>query len=152
MDASIYGIALGDGADWTFIEALSLENDGRAIWVHENEDVVEVISEFVRSFSSPLLADLSFDYGPWVTDVHPSQVSAHFEGSEVLVAGRFPLGIAEIPLQLDALSSSGDHITNGVFPVGMAPPHDFVPRFWAFQRIQDLQDWMKFNGTDTGTV
>ncbi|UCC93340.1 MAG: VWA domain-containing protein, partial [Thermoplasmata archaeon] len=77
VDSSIYCIALGNGADWTFLEALALENDGRAIWVLEHEDVVTEISDFVDSFSSPLLAQLSFDYGPMVTDVHPSRVAAH---------------------------------------------------------------------------
>ena len=128
VDASIYSIALGNGADWTFVEALSLENDGRAIWVREDEDVVDVISDFVRSFSTPLLADLSFSYGPEVTDVHPSTVAAHFEGSEVLVAGRFPLDNGAIPVELVALSSTGESVTNGLFPVTFGPNDDFVPR------------------------
>jgi hypothetical protein len=152
VDASIYTIALGNEADWTFCEALALENDGRAIWVTEDQDVVLAIKEFVMSFSSPLLAQLSFDYGPRVTDIHPEEVPAHFEGSEVLVTGRFPMTTTEIPMSLRAVSPDGNLVTDNTFAVEPGPGQDFVPRFWAFQRIRDLEDRMKYNGTDDATI
>jgi len=152
VDASVYCIALGNGADWTFVEAVALENDGRAIWVLEDEDVVTEISDFVRSFSSPLLAQLNFDYGPHVIDIHPSQVPAHYEGSEVLVTGRFPADIEGVPMSLQAISSGGSFLVEAEFPVKDGPGGDFVPRFWAYQRIKDLQDQTKYNGTDNDTV
>ncbi len=152
VDASIFSIALGNRADWAFVEALAMENDGRAIWVLENEDVVSRISDFVRSFSSPLLARLSFDYGPLVTDVHPSQVPAHYEGSEVLVTGRFPLGTDIVPMSMEAISSQGEVQERTGFPVDACPGGDYVPRFWAFQRIRELEDRTKYNGTDNETV
>jgi len=152
VDASIFSIALGWDADWDLVEALSLENEGRAIWVGEDEDVVSSITDFVRSFSAPLMANLRWDYGDSVTDVHPSEVRAHYTGSEILIAGRYPAGLEEIPLLLTAQTTEGDNVTEAVFPVDVLPGHDFVPRFWAFTRIQDLEDWMKYNGTDEDTI
>ncbi|MCK5253837.1 MAG: VWA domain-containing protein, partial [Thermoplasmata archaeon] len=152
VDASIYCIALGNRAEWTFVEALALENDGRAIWVLEHEDVVTEISDFVRSFSSPLLAQLSFDYGPSVVDVHPSQVPAHYEGTEVLVTGRFPIDTGKVPMSLDAISADGTFLIQAEFSIDDGHGGDFVPRFWAYQRIKELQDHMKYNGTDNDTV
>ena len=151
VDAPIFSIALGNGADWEFVEALSLENDGKAIWVGEDEDVVSAISDFVDTFSTPLVSNLRFDYGPGVYDVHPSRVRAHYDGSEVLVAGRF-LDISEIPMMLSATTGSGDTVIEQVFPVDTRPAHDFVPRFWAFSRMKDLEEYMKYNGTDATTV
>lgn len=151
VEAPIFGIALGYGADWDLVNALSLESDGRAIWVMEEEDVVAAISEFVDSFSTPLVSNLRFDYGPGVTDVHPSEVRAHYDGSEVLVAGRFS-DLTEIPMELTAITGSGETVTTGIFPVDAVPAHDYVPRFWAFSKIQDLEDRMVYNGTDDATV
>ncbi len=152
VDASIYCIALGDDADWTFLEALALENHGRAIWVREDEDVVAAIDDFVKTFSSPLLADLSFAYGEGVSDVYPSQFPAHYEGSEILLAGRFPLDQREVSFRLEGRSGGGDVLTEDTFPVDSLQPQDFVPRFWAFQRIRHLEDRMKYNGTDNASV
>ncbi|NOQ53524.1 MAG: VWA domain-containing protein [Thermoplasmata archaeon] len=152
VDAAIYTIALGNDADWTFLEALALENHGRAIWVMEDDDIVSTISDFVASFSSPLVSGLRFDYGPNAVDVHPSEVRAHYAGSEVLVAGRLLGGATEIPMMLNATTGLGGSLTEHVFPVGVLPSHDFVPRFWAFSRMQDLEDRMKYNGTDNASV
>jgi len=152
VGASIYSIALGNGADWTFCEALALENNGRAIWVTEDQDVVQSIREFVGSFSSPLLAQLFFDYGPDVWDVHPEEVPAHFEGSEVLITGRFPLITTEIPMSLRAISPGGNLVTDATFPVELVQGQDFVPRFWAFQRIRDLENRMKYNGSNDDVI
>ena len=152
IDAAINTIVLGNDADWTFVEALALENHGRAIWVMEDDDIVSTISDFVASFSSPLVSGLRFDYGPNAVDVHPSEVRAHYNGSEVLVAGRLVEGATEIPMMLNATTGLGESLTEHVFPVDVLPPHDFVPRFWAYSRIQDLEDLMKYNGTNNATV
>jgi Ca-activated chloride channel family protein len=152
LSASIFCIALGNGADWPFLEALAIENDGRAIWVHENEDVITVIDDFVSSFSNAILADLSFEYGPDVYDVHPSRVRAHYEGSEMLVTGRISLDAISVSCKVTARSPEGDIVSEGLFPVEILPGNDFVPRFWAFQRIKDLEDKMKVNGPDNDTI
>ncbi|MCK4300889.1 MAG: VWA domain-containing protein, partial [Planctomycetes bacterium] len=152
VDASIFCIALGNGADWPFLEALAIENDGRAIWVHENEDVITVIDDFVTSFSNAILADLSFEYGPEVYDVYPGRVRAHYEGSEVLVTGRISPDADGLDCKVTARSTGGNIISEGLFPVEMLPGNEFVPRFWAFQRIKDLEDSMKVNGHDNDTI
>jgi hypothetical protein len=118
--------------------------------VDEDDDVVNSITEFVRSFSSPLLANLEFDYGDAVADVHPRDVPAHFDGSEVLVAGRYPLGLGEIPMRLRALGATGDQDINASFKV--VEGKDFVPRFWAYKRIKDLEDRIKYDGAKNATI
>lgn len=152
VDAPIYSIVLGADADWGFLEALSLENHGRAVWIGEDEDIVERITDFVGTFSSPLAARLRFDYGGQAVDVHPAEVRAHYEGSEVLVAGRLVGDVTEIPMMLTAVAGSGAVEEGAVFPVEVLPSLDNVPRFWAFSRIQDLEEQMKYNGTDDATV
>jgi uncharacterized protein YegL len=152
VDATFFCIAAGYGADWTFLEALALENHGRAIWVNEDQDMVSSITDFVKGFSNPLVSDLGFDYGPGAFDVYPDSVRAHYDGSEVLVAGRLKDGIDDIPMMLKATTASGDQVIEQSFPIEVMPVHDFVPRFWAFSRIQSLVDQMKYNGTDDATV
>ncbi len=152
VDASIFSIAVGGDADWTLVEALSLENHGRAIWVTESDDMVPSITKFVEGFSHPLVSDLRFDYGPGANQVHPESVRAHYRGSEVLVAGRLEHGLEDIPLMLNATGAAGDTNIEQTFPIEVLPVHDYVPRFWAFSRIKHLLDEMKYAGPDDTSV
>lgn len=152
VGASIFTIALGDKADWQLCEDLALENNGTMLWVTEDQDVEGRISEFVASFSTPLLANLTFDYGPSVADVHPDEVRSHYLGSEILVAGRFGASVTEIPIFINATSSNGPLYIEDSFIVPVNGDNEFVPRFWAFNRVQSLLDHMKYNGTDNDTI
>ncbi len=152
VDASIFCIAFGNGADWTFLEALALENNGKATWVKEEMDAKNAIKGFTKSFSTPLVADLSFDYGDGVTDVYPTSFPAHYKGSEVLLAGRFPIGQDEISLVVSGRSGDGEIVKHTTISTEGVEKQDFVPRFWAFQRIQYLLGHMKYNGTDNASV
>ncbi len=152
VDASIFCIAFGNGADWPFLEALALENSGKAIWVKEDENAKDAIKDFTKSFSTPLVADLSFEYGDGATDVYPTSFPAHYEGSEVLLAGRYPLWLEELSLVVSGRSGDGEIAKQATFSIDGAEKLDFVPRFWAFQRIQYLLGHMKYNGTDNATI
>jgi len=152
VDASIFCIALGNSADWPFLEALALENNGKAIWVKEDVDPKDSIKDFTKSFSTPLVADLSFDYGSDVTDVYPTSFPAHYKGSEVLLAGRYPIWQDQISLVVSGRSGDGKIVKRTTISIDGAEKQDFVPRFWAFQRIQYLLGHMKYNGTDNASV
>ncbi|MCJ2540518.1 MAG: hypothetical protein LN414_04540, partial [Candidatus Thermoplasmatota archaeon] len=152
VDASIFCIALGNSADWPFLEALALENNGKAIWVKEDMDPKDSIKDFTKSFSTPLVADLSFDYGSDVTDVYPTSFPAHYKGSEVLLAGRYPIWQDQISLVVSGRSGDGEIVKRTTISIDGVEKQDFVPRFWAFQRIQYLLGHMKYNGTDNASV
>ena len=152
VDASIFCIALGNGADWPFLEALALENNGKAIWVKEDMDPKDSIKDFTKSFSTPLVADLSFDYGSDVTDVYPTSFPAHYKGSEVLLAGRYPIWQDQISLVVSGRSGDGEIVKRTTIGIEGVEKQDYVPRFWAFQRIQYLLGHMKYNGTDKASV
>ena len=152
VDASIFCIAFGNGADWPFLEALALENNGKAIWVKEDMDAKGTIKDFTKSFSTPLVADLSFEYGDSVTDVYPTSFPAHYKGSEVLLAGRYPIWQDEISLVVRGRSGDGEIVQRTTISIEGVAKQDFVPRFWAFQRIQFLLGHMKYNGTDNASV
>jgi len=152
VDAAIFSIALGGGADWAMLEKVSLENNGRMIWVTEDEDVESSIAEFVASFSYPMLMNLTFDYGPGIVDIHPEKVRSHYIGSEVLVTGRFVPPIDFVSVLINATGPTGPIGMNETFTIPVEGEYDFVPRFWALKRIQTLQGQMKYDGVDNDTI
>ena len=153
VDAVINTIAIGSDADWTFLEALALENNGRAMRTLEGDDVGKLLEAFLGSISRPVLSDIELRYGPGVTDVHPSTVRGHYAGSEVLVTGRYTPGASMvITSEVKATGAGGLVQLPGTFPVTPDPANGFVARYYAYSRIQSLQDRIKWNGTDNATV
>jgi len=152
VGAAIYCIALGSDADSTFLEKLSLENNGSFIWVGEADDTVATIADFVSSFSAPLLAELDFGYAPNVTDVYPAKVRAHYIGTEVLVTGRYQPCTPRLAATVHGRGPGGEFSRTDWFDVPVPGCESWVPRAWAYRRIMALEDRMKWNGTDNATV
>ena len=63
-----------------------------------------------------------------------------------------PPSVTEIPIFINATSSNGPLYIEDSFIVPVNGDNEFVPRFWAFNRVQSLLDRMKYNGTDNDTI
>ena len=63
-DSSIFSLALGVGADYDFLKELSLQNSGFSRRIYEAADTALQLTDFYAEISSPLLADVEFEYTP----------------------------------------------------------------------------------------
>jgi hypothetical protein len=70
-EVSIFSLALGDDADFSFLNKLSLRNSGFARKIYEASDTALQLRDFYREVASPLLANVTFSY-------QPEHVSLHF--------------------------------------------------------------------------
>ena len=62
IKASIFCLALGDSAEFTFLKKLSLRNSGFARKIYEASDIAPQLTDFYREIASPLLANVTFQY------------------------------------------------------------------------------------------
>lgn len=62
--ASIFSLALGNDADFSFLKKLSLRNSGFARKIYEASDTALQLTDFYRQVASPLLANVTFSYQP----------------------------------------------------------------------------------------
>ena len=62
--SSIFSLALGVGADYNFLKKLSLQNSGFSRRIYEAADTALQLQDFYDEISSPLLADVKFEYTP----------------------------------------------------------------------------------------
>lgn len=62
--SSVFSLAFGEGADIKFLRKLSLANGGFARTIYEAADASLQLKNFYRQISSPLLANVSFQYIP----------------------------------------------------------------------------------------
>ncbi|XP_006876095.1 PREDICTED: inter-alpha-trypsin inhibitor heavy chain H1 isoform X2 [Chrysochloris asiatica] len=85
----LYNLGFGDKVDFNFLEAMSMENNGRAQRIYEDRDATQQLKGFYNQVANPLLMDVEMKY-PKDTVVAVTQQyhKQYYEGSEIVVAGR----------------------------------------------------------------
>ena len=149
---AIFCLAFGDDADFSFLQALALENNGKGTKIDVSSDASDQIQGYYDTFSTPLVTNLTFDYGPGTWDVFPTYVPNLYSGSEVVVVGRYDTNLTQISSDVDGTTSEGLKDFGATFKTAKSDENAFIPRYWAFQKIKDLQEDMLVQGETTALV
>jgi Ca-activated chloride channel family protein len=126
--------------------------------VKPGEKLDEVLSAFYERISTPMLTDLSLDFGKMsVYDLYPSPLPDLFAGSQVIVAGRYHAGgKADLTLkgtvngQMQTFSFPGQNFSEDTR--GTSTPLASLPRLWATRKIGYLLNLVRLKGADKETV
>merc|ERR1712168_1524597 len=91
----IYGLALGDGADFNLIKDISDESNGFAERIYESGNSFEQLENFYNKISDPKLKDVSFEYivnGKRIVpeNLTTSTINQVFGSNEYSVVGSLP--------------------------------------------------------------
>ncbi|XP_006892299.1 PREDICTED: inter-alpha-trypsin inhibitor heavy chain H1 [Elephantulus edwardii] len=85
----LYSLGFGDKVDFNFLEAMSMENNGRAQRIYEDRDATQQLKGFYNQVANPLLMDVEMQYPrDTVTALTQHHHKQYYEGSEIVVAGR----------------------------------------------------------------
>merc|ERR1740122_393658 len=110
----IYGLALGDGADFELIKDISDESNGFTERIYESGNSFEQLEDFYNKISDPKLRDVTFEYlvnGKRIVpeNLTTTAISQVFCSNEYSIAGTFPEDeeINEIQVILKAKDQSG---------------------------------------------
>ena len=142
-----YTLAYGEGADFTLLQNLAVENSGFARRIYINQDVETQLVEFYQEISCPLLCGLKLQYNSTeITNVTRTSFSqCYYDGSQVVLGGLLtrPQGmIAEKEAVVKAFALVGeDSGGNKTFlnqPVFVEGESSFVERAYAYLSIQQL--------------
>ncbi|WP_170464677.1 VIT and vWA domain-containing protein [Ruegeria arenilitoris] len=144
-DARIYAFGVGTSVNRYLLDAMADEGRGFARYVDPTEDASDVAETLARDLKSPVLTDISVDWGDLnVTDVVPERIPDLFEGGSVRVLARYEGGgsadvqingqvqgrKANLPLKLDLPTGPTDEST--------ALRSGAIPLTWARKKIADL--------------
>ncbi|WP_455392297.1 VIT domain-containing protein [[Eubacterium] cellulosolvens] len=151
-EVAIFCLGFGFDVDFDFLKAMSLENYGMAIRIYEGEDASEQITNFYDTISTPLLKGLIFCYSEGAHEVYPDQVSQLFEGSEVVVVGKYSNTSNTIIATVDASSWDGMRTFEESFALEKNSNNSFIPRFWAYAKIMYLLDKLAVVGENDSLV
>ncbi|XP_052123133.1 inter-alpha-trypsin inhibitor heavy chain H4 isoform X5 [Frankliniella occidentalis] len=165
--SAVFSLAFGEEADIRFLRKLSLANGGFARTIYEAADASLQLKNFYRQISSPLLANVSFQYIPDKVErdsMTQLQFRTLFDGTELVVAGRTAdKGIQEVGGSIKAVADGGKQATYSphvvmidepltIYPfdsegplfnttVHQSPKHvSVLERLWAYLTIKQLLD------------
>ncbi|TQD28283.1 VIT and VWA domain-containing protein [Methanolobus vulcani] len=147
VDAAIFTIAFGseNNYDFNFLQALSLENKGIAVYFEENSEASEGISDFYDTISTPLVTDLVFSYDEG-TNVVLTGKDHLFVGSETIILGNYDEDATTVIAMADGDTRNGEYVSDHAFSVQTSDENSFVPRLWAYNTIRNKLDMMKVEG------
>ena len=143
----VFDFGVGYDVNTYFLDKLAAENSGLSDYVTPDEDIEVKVSSFLKNISTPVLADISLNFGSAdVFDVYPNPLPDLFAGTQLVVTGRFrntghsnvvltgrlegALKTLEYPIDFSA-NSSWDKV---------------IPKIWAQRRIGYLLDQIRLSG------
>ncbi len=153
----LFSFGVGYDVDTFLLDSLTQAHHGMTTYVLPGQQLDEILSGFYAKINSPVLTDLQLDFGDLsVYDVFPDPIPDLFEGSQIILSGRYRHGgvtnltllgkmenqtlSLDFPDQLFSQEKSGD-------PVLAA-----LPQIWATRKIGYLLNQIRLEGPDEETI
>jgi len=137
--ARVFSFGVGGSVNRYLLDKMAEEGRGEVEYVSLNDDGSAAARRFHERVRSPLLTDISLDFGSLnVSDVYPKRINDLFSAKPVIIFGRFT-GSGSGTIKLKGRSLGSDVVRE--IPVNFPasdPDHDVLATLWARTRIDDL--------------
>jgi len=153
----LFAFGVGYDVDTYLLDSLAQAHHGATTYVLPEERLDETLSAFYEKISTPVLADLSLDFGGLgVYDLYPTPLPDLFSGSQIILAGRYrDSGKATIVLRgmVEGREQSFE-FPDQVFAASTPEvyPLAAIPRLWATRKIGYLLNQVRLKGADQETI
>jgi Ca-activated chloride channel homolog len=154
----LFAFGVGDDVDTVLLDSLSQQHHGLSTYVRSGDALDEILSSFYQRISTPVLTDLSIDFGTLVVyDIYPTPLPDLFSGSQVVVVGRYRAGGSpDVTLtgMVDGREETFQYAQQ-VFADDSrddAQNLDLIPRLWATRKIGYLLNQVRIQGPDKETI
>lgn len=152
-DIRIFDFGVGNDLNTQLLNKLAEDNHGTAQYVSPSENLETALSGFYQKIKSPVLSDVKITYeGIQVKDIYPRSVKDIFQGSQVLLLGKYKGGGAA---RVNITGKVNGVAKNFSFPLAFASQevsHTYLPRLWAMRRIGYLTEIAKANGENREVI
>lgn len=145
----IFAFGVGYKVNTLLLDTISQSHHGVSSYVRPDEDIERVVSSFYEKISTPVLADVSIDFGAiQVEDSYPYPLPDFFAGSQVVLVGRYrDGGTARVTLHGTVNGQPTSHSFEGV-RFRRRGGAEFIPRLWATRKIGHLLTQVRLHGAD----
>uniref|UniRef100_A0A8C9L4W3 Inter-alpha-trypsin inhibitor heavy chain H3 n=1 Tax=Serinus canaria TaxID=9135 RepID=A0A8C9L4W3_SERCA len=139
---TLYNLGFGSGVDYGFLERMALENKGLARRIYPDSDTALQLQGFYDEVSNPMLIDVELNYPEnEISDLTTNNFKHFYDGSEIVVAGRFVDKHSYSQQAHDALSyttQQGAEQTAQAFQEQQYIFGEYIERLWAYLTIEQL--------------
>lgn len=153
----LFAFGVGYDVDTYLLDSLAENHHGTSSYVIPGEQIDEILSAFYAKISTPVLTDLELDFGELVvTDLFPSPLPDLFDGSQIVVVGRYREGgVTDV-----TLTGVVNNVTQSfTFPDQVfdsdsraagseSSSLQFIPRLWATRKIGYLLNQVRLHGPE----
>ena len=154
----LFAFGVGYDVDTVLLDGLSQEHHGLSTYVRPGESIDEVVSAFYERVSTPVLTNLSIDFGELNTyDMYPNPLPDLFAGSQVVIVGRYREGgttditlTGEVNGQAQSFRFARQSFASD--SRGNLDSSAMLPRLWATRKIGYLLNQVRRNGADQETI
>ncbi len=149
--ARLFCFGLGYDVNVPFLDRLAALGNGDSDYVKPEEDVEATVSAFFAKVASPILSNvkLAFD-GMDVYDVYPKTLPDLFQGSQLVITGRFR-GSGAGSVHLTGLASGSEaNFALGAKAGEADGSNNFLPRIWAARKLGYLVDQVRLSDNPAG--
>jgi len=157
----LFTFGVGDDVNTILLDSLAEKMRGASGYIRPNEKIDEVVSAFYSKVSTPVLSDITIDWGGvQVSDVYPYPLPDLFAGTQLVVAGRYrtPLGIfgngsgATTVTLKGNVNGSPQTFRYGDVSFRTSGGDDSIPKLWATRKIGYLLNEIRLRGESHETV
>lgn len=144
LDISIATVAFGSDSDENLLANIATQNNGFFVFIEPGEDASTELLDFYRIFSTPIADDYEIDFSGAleVISLSPLRESAFFNGTEIVVSGRYMEGMT-VTTSIDYVTGTETYTNT----IGSATQkYEHVEFIWAQQRINYLLKLIGIHG------
>lgn len=150
VNVKIFSLGVGTELNTTLLDKLSAENHGVTEYLAETEDMELKISNFYTKIASPVLTDITVDYGKVRTEnIYPKEMPDLFRGSQIVLIGRYRDGGNTAVTLTGKVGEKTQKFTNDASFAEKADENNFLPRIWAQRRIGYLLEEIRQRGENS---
>ncbi len=144
----LFPFGVGYDVNSALLDDLAQGNHGASDYILPGENLEERVSSFYAKVNSPMLVDLSLDFGGiTVESVYPSPLPDLFLGSQLILTGRYRgTGAATITLRGTVNGEQRVYRYEDMIFPEKDSRQDFIPRLWASRKIGYLMREMRLHG------
>lgn len=151
-DASIFTVGVGaSDSQLDFLSMIAYQNHGLSIYFPPGmPNLAEEIALFYTRFSSPVLINITFDWGSAeVEDIYPPAPYNIFAGGQSVLGGRYcEVTTSEITMNAQYVGQDTSIVYGPYDWPTVEEGNEFVPRMWAIRKIDYWLAYMAVYGED----
>ena len=145
----LFAFGVGYDVNTTLLDTVSQGHHGTGIYVRPDEDLEHALSSFYEKISTPVLADVSIDFGSvHVLDTYPYPLPDLFAGNQLLIVGRYRQGgTATVTLRGTV---NGKPMSYAFEDIRFREKggEELIPRLWATRKIGYLLTQIRLHGAE----